>query len=121
MKSKNELRYIEDPKKRKVNTVKKKRAVIKKVIELSALCGLDIFMVVFDRNNQKIVEFNSDQDFDQHVISHILDKYNKQQFKYSPVITNDDYDEFVGYEKKDASGGDNLISDSDSEKESKQM
>jgi hypothetical protein len=44
-----ELKFIEDSVKRKVTVSKRRRGVIKKTIELSVLCGLDIFMVIFDR------------------------------------------------------------------------
>ena len=98
MRNQTELKLIEDNNKRKVTTSKRKRGVIKKTIELSVLCGLDIFMVIFDREKQSMVEYCSDPDFDQGVISHMLDKYNKQQFKGHPVITNDNYNQFLGYE-----------------------
>tara|TARA_B110000285_G_C14973987_1_gene538010 strand:+ start:256 stop:552 length:297 start_codon:yes stop_codon:yes gene_type:complete len=98
MRNKTELKLIEDNNKRKVTTSKRKRGVIKKTIELSVMCGLDIFMVIFDREKQSLVEFSSEADFDQGVITHMLDKYNKQQFKNSPIITNDCYKRFIGYE-----------------------
>ena len=50
MKNKPELKFIEDHNKRKVTISKRKRGVIKKIIELSVMCGLDIFMVMFDRD-----------------------------------------------------------------------
>lgn len=49
MKSQYDLKYIEDNNKRKVTITKRKRGLFKKVIELSVLCGLDIFMVLFDK------------------------------------------------------------------------
>tara|TARA_B110000285_G_C14590674_1_gene366258 strand:+ start:156 stop:401 length:246 start_codon:yes stop_codon:yes gene_type:complete len=81
-----------------VTVSKRKRGIVKKIIELSVMCGLDIFMVIFDREKQSLNEFSSDPDFDESVISHMLDKYNKQQFKISPMITNDSYKQFIGYE-----------------------
>ena len=76
MKKRSDLKQITDPKKKKVTISKRKKGVIRKAIELSALCGLDVFMVIFDREQQKLFELNSDPDFDHHVISHMLDKYN---------------------------------------------
>lgn len=67
-------------------------------MELSILCGLDIFLVIFQKDTQKLVQFNSDQDFDHHVISHMLDKYNIQQFNHTKPFTNDDFNKFLGYE-----------------------
>ena len=49
-----ELSYIQDPFKRRVTISKRKKGVFKKAIELSLLCGLDMFMCVFDRETQKI-------------------------------------------------------------------
>jgi len=49
MKKIDDLKFITDPKKRKVTISKRKRGAIKKIIELSVLCGLDMFLVVFDR------------------------------------------------------------------------
>mgnify|MGYP006090436349 CR=1 FL=1 len=42
-------KFIENVSKRKVTVSKRKRGLIKKAIELSEMCGLDIFMVIFDK------------------------------------------------------------------------
>jgi hypothetical protein len=49
-----ELTKISDDKKRKVTISKRKRGLFKKAIEMSMLGGLDIFMVIFDKDKQKI-------------------------------------------------------------------
>ena len=41
--------YIEDPIKRKVTLCKRKSMVLRKLIELSTMCGQDIFMCIFDK------------------------------------------------------------------------
>jgi uncharacterized LabA/DUF88 family protein len=73
-----ELTKISDDKKRKVTISKRKRGLFKKAIEMSMLGGLDIFMVIFDKDKQKIFELNSDTDFDIQIVSHLLDKINLQ-------------------------------------------
>ena len=72
------LAYIKDPSKRKVTLSKRKKGVIKKIIELSILCDLDIFMVIFDKNKQSLCQLNSDKDFDHRVISHMLESTTRE-------------------------------------------
>ena len=47
--------YIHNVAKRKVTSSKRKRGLLKKAIELSVMCGLDIFMIIFDKEKQKFV------------------------------------------------------------------
>jgi hypothetical protein len=63
---------------RKVTSTKRRRGLFKKGMELSLLCGLEIFMVVFDPEKQKIFELKSQEDFDVTLVHHMLDKVNKQ-------------------------------------------
>ena len=44
-----DIKFIEDFHKRRVTYSKRKRCLFKKGIELSVMCGLDVFLVVFDR------------------------------------------------------------------------
>ena len=50
-------------------------------------------MVVFDTQNQKLFELNSQPDFDLKVVDHMLDKVNRQQFQNN-FYTNEDYHKF---------------------------
>jgi hypothetical protein len=43
------LAYIKEYKQRVTTYSKRKRSLFKKAIELSIMCGLDVFMVVFDK------------------------------------------------------------------------
>ena len=70
--------FITDSTKRKVTLSKRRRGLFKKAIELSSLCGMDIFMVVFDSERQKLFELKSTEDFDIRVVSHMVDQVNKQ-------------------------------------------
>ena len=47
--------FIENEAKRKVTCSKRKRGLLKKSIELSTMCGLDIFLVIFDKDKQKLI------------------------------------------------------------------
>ena len=55
----NDIKYISNYKQRVTTYSKRKRSLFKKAIELSLLCDLDIFFVIFDRNKQKLFELNS--------------------------------------------------------------
>lgn len=57
------MQPIADTKQRRVTYNKRKRGILKKAIELSSLCETDIFLVVLDRKNKTMVEFNSTREF----------------------------------------------------------
>ena len=67
---------------------------MKKAIEISVLCGLDIFLVIFDRDKQKMYEYNSIDEFDSRVVSKLLSADTKMQFQYEKY-QNTDYNSFV--------------------------
>ena len=48
---------------------KRKKGLIKKAIELSSLCGQDIYLIIFDKEKQKLVEFKSNIEFTSSKIS----------------------------------------------------
>ncbi len=55
--------YIDDKKKRSVTYCKRKRGLIKKMIELSKLCNQDICMAIFDNSRQRIIKFQTSDKF----------------------------------------------------------
>jgi hypothetical protein len=72
---------------------KRKRSLFKKAIELSLLCDLDIFFVIFDRHKQKFFELNSSPQFNSKVVENLLSKITKQQF-IRKKYTNTDHPKF---------------------------
>jgi hypothetical protein len=72
MSTSNKLEYITQKRKREVAYCKRKRLLLKKLIEISTLCDLDIFLVVLDRSKQKILEYRNDLDFSVDVVKEIL-------------------------------------------------
>jgi hypothetical protein len=57
------MQPIADAKQRRVTYNKRKRGLLKKAIELSSLCETDILMVILDKKNKTMVEYNSTSDF----------------------------------------------------------
>ena len=105
------IAYISDYKQRVTTYSKRKRSLFKKAIELSILCDLDIFLVIFDKQKQKFFELNSSSDFDSKVVSSLLEDITKLQF-ISKRYTNNDHGKFCmdkvgkdsGPEEDDQSG-----------------
>ena len=85
--------FIQNASNRGITACKRKRGIFKKAIELSSLCGLEVFLVIFDAEYQVLYEMKSQEDFDSQVVSHMLDKTTRQQFKFKQ-FTSDDYAEF---------------------------
>ena len=106
-----DIKPIDDELKKRCAMTKRKRGLFKKAIEMSILCEVDVFVCLFDRNRQKIFELNSEEDFDIQILSHMLDKVNKHQFKCKK-FTNKDYDSFKIDKKID------IFGDSDAEHDS---
>ena len=64
---------IMNKEKRNVAYCKRKKGVVKKAIELSKLCNLDILIVMFDKEKQKLYEFRSDKKFDIKICNRMLE------------------------------------------------
>lgn len=54
------INFISDKNNRQNTFQKRKRGFLKKAIEFCNLCGLEIFMVIYDKERQKIIEFRSE-------------------------------------------------------------
>jgi hypothetical protein len=77
---------------------KRKRSLLKKLIEISHLCDLDIFLVVFDKSKQKLLEYRTEMDFSVDIVKELLEPEIKRNMKYdlftnSNQIINIDSDE----------------------------
>lgn len=73
---------------------------MKKAVEINKMCGIDVFMVMFDRNNQKFTEFSTDPKFDSNVVQYLLSDLNRLQFDFKK-FTNDDYLSFCNDKSKE--------------------
>ena len=73
--------YIEDPNRRNVTLCKRKSMLLRKTIELSNMCAQDIFLCIFDKEKQKILEFRTSDSFDVHTVQDLLRQETKCQFQ----------------------------------------
>ena len=67
---------------RNVTYCKRKRGLIKKAIELSKLCEQYVLLVIFDKEKQRLVEYNSQNDFNSKIVSKLTSNDYKQYMKY---------------------------------------
>ena len=81
--------YINDKNARIVSYSKRKKNLIKKAIELSKMCGQEIFIMIFDKERQKIVEYRNHNDFDINIVSSLMIPDIRLQFTHN-LYTNDD-------------------------------
>lgn len=63
------ISLITDKNSRNVTYCKRKRGLVKKAIELSKLCNQYVYMVIFDKDKQRMIEYNSHNDFDYRVVA----------------------------------------------------
>ena len=75
------LQKIEDYESQRVSLVKRRKGIVKKCIELNIICQQDVFLVIFDRQKQKLLEYRSDPDMDLKLVSHLLDNNQKSLIK----------------------------------------
>ena len=73
---------IEDKNALAVTYCKRKRGLIKKGIELAQLCDQFVYIVVFDKEKQRLVEFCSTSDFNSKIIAKLTSPSLRQHLKY---------------------------------------
>ena len=88
------IRFVSNKNQRNVTYSKRKRGILKKAIELSSLCGQDIFLIIFDKEKQKLIEFRSSNEFSSKIVDSLTQKDIVFQFKHE-VYTNSDYKKFL--------------------------
>ena len=79
---------------------KRKRGILKKAIELSVLCGQDIFLVIFDKQKQKLIEFRSSMEFNTKIVDSLTQRDIALHFKHE-VYNNGDYSRFLQHQEGD--------------------
>jgi hypothetical protein len=53
------LQYLQDKHLRNIAFTFRKRGLLKKCIEISSMCGLDVYLLIRDKHQNKTVEFQS--------------------------------------------------------------
>lgn len=108
------LKFIEDRLQRNVAFCKRKRGFLKKAIELSCLCKQKIFIMIYDEEKERVVQFTSDDAFT------MSEAYKALKFIKDPIrrhnfekFNNKDYGRLedtdfrsVRYKKNHLYGGD---------------
>lgn len=84
------ISYLKNKDQRNVTYSKRKRGIIKKAIELSVLCGQDIFMVIFDKEKQKLIEYRSSKEFNTTIVEALTNKDIALHFKHE-IYSNAHY------------------------------
>ena len=79
---------LQNDSQRKVTLCKRKKGLIKKLIELSILCDLKVFMILQDDANKRTTHFASDKNFD---FIKCFNQKNQREF-----FTNCDYEKVGG-------------------------
>ena len=87
---------IENKSQRSVAFCKRKRGFLKKAIELSKLCDQQIFLVMYDKDRDRVIQYCSDPDFSFQNALQTVKRIKKSEsaslsFEY---YTNDDYNKF---------------------------
>ena len=114
-------KFLEDQDKRDVTFSKRKRGIIKKIIELSRMCGQDIFMVIFDKSKQKIVEYRSEAKFGIQIVNALLHKEVSKHFVHQSY-TNADFEKITSIKPRKSSndGGENSDGEDSQDDENQQ-
>jgi hypothetical protein len=86
---------IQDKNSRNVTYCKRKRGLIKKAMELSKLCDQQIYMAVFDKEKQRLVEYRSTPDFTCKLVHHL----SKEKYKQYVRLERYDNTHYPSFEK----------------------
>ena len=89
-----QVERIENNEKRNLTYCKRKKGLLKKAMELSKLCEQDIYLVIYDKEKQKLTEYCSTTNINAKICEVITTKF-AQDFNQFQKYTNDDYQNLV--------------------------
>ena len=122
---KREFKPIENENQRKICYFKRKRAIIKKAMELSILCDQEMFMVMYDKIMNKMVVYSSSNKLDVDQLRDLgtvfthgkqakIESYQKDDYDMvCKQSTNFQYDSNSSHEKDDVKSVDAEHSEND--------
>lgn len=67
------LQYLKDRSLRNIAYHIRKRGLLKKAIELSSMCGLEMFLLIYDKEKDKIIEYQSNNQFNLGKVTEIIE------------------------------------------------
>ena len=67
------LQYLKDRSLRNIAYHIRKRGLLKKAIELSSMCGLEMFLLIYDKEKDKIIEYQSNDRFNLGKVTEIIE------------------------------------------------
>ena len=67
------LQYLKDRSLRNIAYHIRKRGLLKKAIELSSMCGLEMFLLIYDKEKDKIIEYQSNDQFNLGKVTEIIE------------------------------------------------
>lgn len=83
------IQQIDDRVSRNVTYCKRKKGLIKKAMELSILCGQHINLIIYDKEREKLVNYQSTDDFDPKTVYRLT--RTKTQSQMYEEYSNNDY------------------------------
>ena len=86
------MEKIEHKRRRTVVKNKRRNGLLKKAVELSLLCDQKIYLVVYDNEYDRMIQFKSDENFDVDIVANKLGGLMKKNTKLSlRTYTNQDF------------------------------
>ena len=82
---------MQDKTQRNITFNKRHQCLIKKAIELSMLCGQEVYISIFDRNKGKLVEYSSSEDLTLNKVTEVHKKHSNLSDEQYVHYIDDDY------------------------------
>ena len=86
------MKLIDSSSARNITYCKRKKGLLKKAMEISMLCGQEVFLVCLDKEKEKLILYRSSNDFDEIKVKDLINGplSRNENFEF---YTDTDYDE----------------------------